>query len=112
MGSLSAHARPMYRPETSQPRLGEKSHLLGASPCSSTPQGGPLYGWKKRVIFAAVGRARAVCVFSCTYVRCSHKGPRCLSHVEAEGCLLLDDSVLQVEWTAWALPGRQRAPGL
>ena len=24
MGSLSAHARPTYRPETSQPRLGEK----------------------------------------------------------------------------------------
>ena len=24
LGSLSAHARPTYRPETSQPRLGEK----------------------------------------------------------------------------------------
>ena len=36
----------------------EKSHLLGASPCSSTPQGGPLYRWKKRGIFAVVGSGR------------------------------------------------------
>ena len=72
---------------TRGPRIGpkqasrgsEKSHLLGASPCSCTPQGGPLYGWKKRGIFAAVGRARGVCGFSCTNVRCSHKGPRCLT---------------------------------
>ena len=64
VGSLSAHARARYRPETCQPRL-EKSHLLGASPCSSTPQGGPLYGWKKRGIFAVVGsgqRGLRVCL--------------------------------------------------
>ena len=40
-------------------------------------------------------RARGVCGFACTNARCSHNGPRCLSPVEAEGCLLLDDSVLQ-----------------
>ena len=54
MGSLSALARPTYRPEGAS-HGSEKSHLLGASPCSSTPQGGPLYGWKKRGIFAVVG---------------------------------------------------------
>ena len=46
-------------------RGSEKSHLLGASPCSSTPQGGPLYGWKKRGIFAVVGsgqRGLRVCL--------------------------------------------------
>ena len=55
------------------PRLGpkpascgsEKSHLLGASTWSSTLQGGPLYGWKKRGIFAVVGsgqRGLLVCL--------------------------------------------------
>ena len=46
-------------------RGSEKIHLLGASPCSSTPQGGPLYGWKKRGIFAVVGsgqRGLRVCL--------------------------------------------------
>ena len=46
-------------------RGSEKSHLLGAAPWSSTPQGGPLYGWKKRGIFAVVGsgqRGLRVCL--------------------------------------------------
>ena len=58
---------------TRGPRMGskpasrgsEKSHLLGAAPWSSTPQGGPLYGWKKRGIFAVVGsgqRGQGVCL--------------------------------------------------
>ena len=38
----------------------DKSHLLGSSPCSSTPQGGPLYRWKKRGIFPVVGSGRRV----------------------------------------------------
>ena len=76
-------------------RGSEKSHLLGASPCSSTPQGGPLYGWKKRVIFAVVGSGQRG-LWVCLHVRqVLDIGPRFLSHVEAEGCLLLDDSVLQ-----------------
>ena len=42
-------------------RLGsEKSHLLGPSPCSSTPQGGILHGWKKTGIFAVVGSGQSV----------------------------------------------------
>ena len=57
-------------------------------------------------------RDRGVCGFACTSARCLHNGPRCLSPVEAEGCLLLDDSVLQGKGMAWALPGRQRAHGL
>ena len=48
---------------TRGPRIGpkpasrgsEKNHLLGASPCSSIPQGGPLYRWKKRGIFPVMG---------------------------------------------------------
>ena len=31
--------------------------------------------------------------------------PRCLSPVEADGCLLLDASVLRGQGRAWALPG-------
>ena len=76
-------------------RGSEKSHLLGASPCSSNPQGGPLSGWKKRGIFAVVGSGqRGLRV--CLHVRqvLAHRA-HCLSYVEAEGCLLLDDSVLQ-----------------
>ena len=50
-------------------RLGsEKSHLLGASPCSSTPQGGPIYGWKKRGIFAVVGSCQRG-LWVCRHVR-------------------------------------------
>ena len=88
-------------------RGSEKSHLLGASPCSSTPQGGPLYGWKKRGILAVVVRARGVCGFASTYARCPHTRPRCLSPVEAEGCLLLIASVLRGQGTAWALRATQ-----
>ena len=76
-------------------RGSEKSHLLGVSPCSSSPQGAPLYGWKKWGIFAVVGSGQRGQGFASTYARCPHTGPRCLSPVEAEGCLLLDDSVLQ-----------------
>ena len=83
----------------------EKSHLLGASPCSSTRQGGPLYGWKKRGIFAVVGSGQRGQGFASTYARCPHTGPRCLSPVEADGCLLLDASVLRGQGRAWALPG-------
>ena len=46
-------------------RGSEKSHLLGVSPCSSSPQGAPLYGWKKWGIFAVVGsgqRGLRVCL--------------------------------------------------
>ena len=50
-------------------------------------------------------RARGVCGFASTYARCPHTGPRCWSPVEAEGCLLLDASVLRGQGTAWALPG-------
>ena len=55
-------------------------------------------------------RARGLCGFASTYARCPHTGPRCLSPVEAEGCLLLDASVLRGQGTAWALPGPHRAP--
>ena len=64
VGSRSAHARPTYRPERSQPRLGEKPSP-GGLPMFLTPQGGPLYGWKKRGIFAVVGsgqRGLGVCL--------------------------------------------------
>ena len=54
--------------------------------------------------------ARGVCGFASTYARCPHTGPRCLSPVEAEGCLLLDASALRGKVTAWALPGPHRAP--
>ena len=33
----------------------EKSHLLGASPCTPKRKGGPLYAWKNRGMFAVVG---------------------------------------------------------
>ena len=88
---------------TRRPRIGpkrasrgsEKSHLLGASPCSSTPQGGPHYGWKKREIFAVVGSGqRGLRV--CLHVRqVLAQRAQVFEPVEAEGCLLLDDSVLQ-----------------
>ena len=49
-------------------RSSEKSHLLGASQCSSTAQGAPIYGWKKRVIFAVVGSGQR-CLWVCLHVR-------------------------------------------
>ena len=46
-------------------RGSEKSHLLGASPCSSKRKGEPFYGWKNGGIFALVGtggRGLRVCL--------------------------------------------------
>ena len=56
-GNLSAHAWPGLGPKTAIRGL-VKIHVQGASPCSPTPQGGPLYGLKKRGIFAVVGSGR------------------------------------------------------
>ena len=64
MGSLSAHAQLTYRSETSQPWLGEKPSPAGL-PMFLHSSGGPLYGWKKRGIFAVLGsgqRGLRVCL--------------------------------------------------
>ena len=64
MGSLSAHARPTYRPETSQPRLGEKPSPGGLPMFFHTSSGTPLR-MEERVIFAVVGsgqRGLRVCL--------------------------------------------------
>ena len=93
-------------------RLGsEKSHLLGASPCSSTPQGGPLYGWKKRGIFAVVGSGK--------------RGPRVCLHVRqvpahraqvfdprgGRGLLIAGCKCPAGSRKGMGTPGRHRAPG-
>ena len=92
-------------------RGSEKSHLLGASPCSSTPQGGPLYGWKKRGIFAVVGsgqRGLGVCL----HVRQvpAHRAqvfePRGGRRLLIAGCKCPAGSR-----KGMGTPGRHRAPG-
>ena len=66
MGLACACAAPPLGPKP--PSCGsDKSHLLGPSPCSSTPQGGPLCGWKKRGMFAVVGSGRR-CPLVCLHV--------------------------------------------
>ena len=47
-------------------------------------------------------RVQGVCLHVC---QVPHTGPRCLSPVEVDGCLLLDASVLRGQGRAWALPG-------
>ena len=94
MGSLSEHAQPTYRPETSQPGLGEKP----------SPGGLPMFFHSSSVTLLRMeekgdlrsggfGPEGSAGLAPCTPG--AHTGPRCLSPVEAEGCLLLDDSVLQ-----------------
>ena len=64
MGSLSAHSRPTYRPERSQPRLGEKPSPGGLPMFLQSSRRTP-YGWKKSGIFALVGsgqRGLRVCL--------------------------------------------------
>ena len=76
-------------------RGSEKSHLLGASPCSSCPQGGPLYGWKKSGIFAVVGsgqRGLRVCLHERQVLA---QGAQVFEPRGGRGLLLLDESVLQ-----------------
>ena len=53
MGSLSAHARPTYRPETSQRRLGEKPSPGGLPMFLHSSRRTPLR-MEERVIFAVV----------------------------------------------------------
>ena len=45
----------------------DKSHLLGASPCSSIRKGGSLYAWKNRGIFGVVVTGRW-CLRVCLHV--------------------------------------------
>ena len=93
-------------------RLGsEKSHLLGASPCSSTPQGGPLYGWKKRGIFAVVGsgqRGPRVClrVRQVPAHRAQVFEPR-----GGRGLLIAGCKCPAGSRKGMGTPGRHRAPG-
>ena len=64
MGSLSAHARPTYRPQTSQPRLGEKPSPGGLPMFFHSSSVTPLR-MEERVIFAVVGsgqRGLRVCL--------------------------------------------------
>ena len=76
-------------------RGSEKSHLLGPPHVPPLLKRDPFKDGRKGGSSQWWVRARGVCGFACTYARCSHNGPRCLSPVEAEGSLLLDDSVLQ-----------------
>ena len=52
-GPGSACGVPSLGPKLASPGS-DKSHLLGASPCSSIRKGGSLYGWKNRGIFGVV----------------------------------------------------------
>ena len=64
LGSLSAHARPTYRPETSQPPLGEKPSPGGLPMFFHSSSVTPLR-MEERVIFAVVGsgqRGLRVCL--------------------------------------------------
>ena len=92
-------------------RGSQKSHLLGFSPCSSTPQGGPLYGWKNRWIFSVVGSGRRG-LLVCLHVR------QVLAHraqvFEPRGGRRLLIAVCKCPaWTRNGVgtSGRHRAPG-
>ena len=64
MGSLSAHARPTYRPEMSQPRLGEKPSPGVLPMFLHSSRRTPLQ-MEERGIFAVVGsgqRGLRVCL--------------------------------------------------
>ena len=67
VGSLSAHARPTYKPERSQPRLGEKPPPVGLPMFLHFPGRAPLR-MEEKGIFAVVGsgqRSLGVCLHVC-----------------------------------------------
>ena len=63
VGSLSAHARPTYRPETSQPRLGEKPSPGGLPMFLNSSRRTPLRVEEKRDLRCGASGQRGLRVF-------------------------------------------------
>ena len=109
--SLSAHARPGPN-LTPASRGSEKSHLLGASPCSPKRKRGPVYAWKNRGIFAVVGTGRRG-LRVCLHVRqVLTQGAQVFEPRGGRGLLIAGCKCPAGSRKGMGTPGRHRAPGL